>query len=318
MFTVKAAVAGTFNVLHEGHKALLDHAMWIADELYIGITSDKMASESRDEVVPFYLRKKAVEEYVASKNEVAIIFEIDDIYGPPEIMDSIDTLVVSEETQENGELVSRMRVKRGLNPMKISVVNLVSDSHGRKLSATDIMKGDMSRDGKEDAIRIAVGSANRVKVAAVRSVMERVYGDVRITAVDVPSGVPDQPFEGQTHEGSENRARAALGDHDMAVGIEAGVFEMLDGLYDIQHCTIISKDGKVTYGHGSGFRYPDRIAELVRGGMTVGDAVHRIYGNSDIGKRQGAVGLLSKGLIDRKTLTEQSVTAAMIPRLWDE
>ena len=103
MFTVKAAVAGTFNVLHEGHKALLDHAMWIADELYIGITSDKMASESRDEVVPFYLRKKAVEEYVASKNEVAMIFQIDDVYGPPEIMDSIDTLVVSEETQENAD-----------------------------------------------------------------------------------------------------------------------------------------------------------------------------------------------------------------------
>ena len=165
---------------------------------------------------------------------------------------------------------------------------------------------------------IAVGSANQVKVSAVRSVMERVYGEVRITAVDVPSGVPPQPFEGQTHEGSRNRALAALGDHDMAVGIEAGVFEMLDGLYDIQHCTIVSRDGRETYGHGSGFRYPDAIAALVRDGMTVGDAVHEVYGDTDIGKKQGAVGLLSKGLIDRKTLTEQSVTAAMIPRIWDE
>ena len=52
--------------------------------------------------------------------------------------------------------------------------------------------------------------------------------------------------------------------------------------------------------------------------MTVGDAVKEIYGNTEIGKKQGAIGLLSKGLIDRKTLTEQSVTAAMIPRLWDE
>lgn len=165
---------------------------------------------------------------------------------------------------------------------------------------------------------IAVGSLNPVKVMAVRSVMERVYGEVRITAVDVDSGVPPQPFGDQTHQGSLNRARAALGDHDMAVGIEAGVFEMLDGLYDIQHCSIVSRDGRETYGQGSGFRYPDRIAELVRGGMTVGDAVHEVYGDSDIGKGQGAVGLLSKGLIDRKSLTEQSVTAAMIPRIWDE
>ena len=201
--------------------------------------------------------------------------------------------------------------------MELSVVPLVM-SGDSKISSSAILRGEYGRSGRRDVMDIAVGSGNRVKVAAVRTVMERVYGDVRITAVDVPSGVPDQPFGEQTHRGSENRARAALGDHDMAVGIEAGVFEMLDGLYDIQHCTIISRDGKATYGHGSGFRYPDRIAELVRGGMTVGDAVHEVYGNTDIGKKQGAVGLLSKGLIDRKTLTEQSVIAAMIPRIWDE
>ena len=51
--------------------------------------------------------------------------------------------------------------------------------------------------------------------------------------------------------------------------------------------------------------------------MTVGDAVRRLYGNNGIGKRQGAVGMLSKGLLDRLGLTEQSVTAAMIPRIWE-
>ena len=109
MQATKVAVAGTFNVLHEGHKALLDRAMWMADELYIGITSDKMASENRTEIIPYYLRRKAIEDYVISKGEIATIFEINDIYGPPEIMDDIDILVVSEETKDNGKLVSRMR-----------------------------------------------------------------------------------------------------------------------------------------------------------------------------------------------------------------
>jgi non-canonical (house-cleaning) NTP pyrophosphatase len=45
--------------------------------------------------------------------------------------------------------------------------------------------------------------------------------------------------------------------------------------------------------------------------------MHKLYGDPDIGKKQGAVGLLSKGMLDRKTLTEQSVTAAMIPRMKD-
>ena len=52
--------------------------------------------------------------------------------------------------------------------------------------------------------------------------------------------------------------------------------------------------------------------------MTVGDSMREIYGDTDIGKKQGAVGLLSKGLIDREKLTEQAVIAAMIPRLWDD
>lgn len=311
-----AAVAGTFDVLHDGHRALIRRAFEISDDVVVGITSDRMASKGRDEYIPMEIRRRELEAFLNTLGRYTL-FELDDIYGPDEIMDDVQVLVVSEETLPNGNLLNERRVSRGLEPMELSVVPLVR-SGDSKISSSAILRGEYGRSGRRDVMDIAVGSANRVKVAAVRTVMEKVYGDVRITAVDVPSGVPDQPFGDQTHQGSENRAKAALGDHDMAVGIEAGVFEMLDGLYDIQHCTVISRDGKVTYGHGSGFRYPDRIAELVRRGMTVGDAVHEVYGNTDIGKRQGAVGLLSKGLIDRKTLTEQSVTAAMIPRIWDE
>ena len=312
-----AAVAGTFDVLHDGHRALLRRAFEVGDVVMVGITSDRMASGSRGVSVPMHIRRADLEAFLADMGEHRI-FEIDDIYGPDEVMDSVDVLVVSEETLDNGRRVNERRVSRGMKPMELSVVPLVMSDNGGKISSSAILRGEYGRSGHREVMDIAVGSANQVKVSAVRSVMERVYGEVRITAVDVPSGVPSQPFEGQTHEGSRNRALAALGDHDMAVGIEAGVFEMLDGLYDIQHCTIVSRDGRETYGHGSGFRYPDAIAALVRAGMTVGDAVHEVYGDTDIGKKQGAVGLLSKGLIDRKTLTEQSVTAAMIPRIWDE
>ena len=313
--TTKVAVAGTFNVLHEGHKALLDRAMWMADELYIGITSDEMAASHRKEVIPYYLRRKSIEDYVISKGEIATIFPIDDIYGPPEIMDDIDILVVSEETKENGKLVSRMREKRGLKPLKLDVVSLYRNCDGEKLNATDVMNGTMSRDGQRDVIRVAVGSSNRVKVEAVREVMESVYGSVRVYSVDAKSGVPDQPFEDETHRGAINRAKEALGDRDLSVGIEAGVFEMYGELMDIQHCAIIDQKGKITIGMGSGFAYPKEIADLVRGGLTVGQAVDKVYEKNATGHSEGAIGILSKGIMDRKELTKQSVLAAMIPRL---
>lgn len=315
MQATRVAVAGTFNILHEGHKALLDRAMWLADELYIGITSDEMASEGRDVIVPFYLRRRAIEDYVVSRGEIATIFEIDDIYGPAEIMDDIDVLVVSEETKENGKLVSRMREKRGGKPMRIDVVSIFPDDEGGKLNARDVIDGKVSRDGRTDVMRVAVGSLNRVKVEAVREVMESIYGSVRIYAVDAKSGVPDQPFEEETHRGAINRAEEALGDRDLSVGIEAGVFELYGELIDIQHCAIIDKGGRTTVGMGSGFAYPPEIADLVRGGLTVGQAVDKAYGKTSVGHSEGAIGMLSKGIIDRKELTKQSVLAAMIPRL---
>ena len=308
------AVAGTFDVLHDGHKALLERAFSFGEHVVIGLTSDSMASGSRSVSVPFHLRKTGLEQYLENRSGYEI-FEIEDMYGPDDKMDSVSILVVSEETAANGEKLNDRRISRGLPPMELSIVSLVMADDGGKISASLILEGAYGRSGHIRVPDIAVGSMNPVKVEAVRSVMERIYGEVRITAVDAPSGVPPQPFGDQTHQGSLNRARSALGSHDMAVGIEAGVFEMLDGLYDIQHCSIVSSDGRETYGQGSGFRYPDAIAEEVRGGMTVGDAIKKVYGDRDIGRRQGAIGLLSRGLLDRKTLTEQSVMAAMVPRL---
>ena len=312
-----AAVAGTFNILHEGHRALIDRAFSIGDEVYIGITSDAMASVSRRMLNSYYIREKAVKDYALTKNKAFRIFSIDDIYGPDEMMDHVDVLVVSEETLKNGEEVVRRAKERGRD-MGLSVVGLVKKKDGSKLSSTDIVNGICSRNGDTEAIDIAVGSLNPVKIEAVRSVMERIYGQVRIFAYDAPSEVPEQPFGEQTPQGAKNRAKNAIHGHTLSVGIEAGVFEMLDSLYDIQYCAVLDRDGRYTVGTGSGFRYPDRVIELVRGGMTVGDAMKKVYSGDNPGKSQGAIGILSKGLLDRKSLTEQSVLAAMIPRIWSE
>ena len=312
-----SAVAGTFDVLHDGHKKLIERAFSVGDRVVVGITNDEMASADRDEIVPLYLRRKNLEEYLGTMRKPWKVCVINDRFGPREEMDAVDVLVVSEETVEGGRAVNEDRRKRGLKPLELSVVPLIMACDGSKISAGSILKGKYGRDGSSDVPDIVVGSLNRVKVEAVRTVMEKIYGEVRITAADVPSGVPPQPFEDETRKGAINRATAAIGEHDLSVGIEAGVFERKDGLYDIQYCAILDRDGRLTVGCGPGFMYPPDIADLVRKGLTVGDAVLKIFGKTDIGKQQGAVGLLSKGLIDRKALTEQSVKAAMIPRLDD-
>lgn len=313
-----SAVAGTFDVLHDGHIALIDRAFEIGDSVLVGITSDEMASAGRGEHVPLAIRLPALERRLSGYGRPYEVFVIDDMYGPADRMDPVDVLVVSEETLGNGRALNDERRSRGVRPLELSVVPLVKACDGSKISANRILEGAYGKHGDDHVADIAVGSLNRVKVEAVRCVMERVYGDVRITAADVPSGVPEQPFGDQTRQGAENRARAALGGHRMAVGIEAGVYELPDGLYDIQQCCIIDSDGRITRGQGSGFRYPDEVAALVRGGLSVGQAFGKLFGDTEIGRKGGAIGMLSRGILDRESLTEQSVTAAMIPRIWEE
>lgn len=284
----------------------------------VGISSDEFASRGRTRVNPLGIRLKALEAFLDTLGKSYSIHVIDDHLGPAAEIAELDVLVVSEETLPWGELVNDTRAWNGLPPLEIVTVPMVLAADGSPISATRISAGDLDRKGSSSSITIGVGSRNPAKVEAVRSVMEAVYGDVRLVAMDVSSGVPDQPWGHDTIRGARNRAAAALMDHDLAVGIEAGVFEGGDGLYDRQHCVIVDREGRITHGFGPAFRYPDHLAELVRKGASVGGAMASLPGGRDRGSEDGAIGMLSRGLLDRRRLTEQAVMAAMIPRIRDD
>jgi inosine/xanthosine triphosphatase len=108
---------------------------------------------------------------------------------------------------------------------------------------------------------------------------------------------------------------------DFGVGIEAGLLrcEALKAYFDVQFCAIVDREGKVTVGHGAGFVYPPRVLRAVlEEGRTVGEAMAELSKIPDIGKRMGAIGYLSRGLLDRTQLTEQAVLMALLPRLRPE
>jgi inosine/xanthosine triphosphatase len=165
-------------------------------------------------------------------------------------------------------------------------------------------------------VKVAVGSANPVKVKAVENVFTRVYGKAEVVGVHVSSGVPSQPFGEETVTGAINRAKSAFAPEkfDMGVGIEAGLFKVGDLTIDVQYCAIY--DGSwLTLGCGSGFEYPSVVLGEVLSGKEVGDVMSRVAGIENLGEKQGAIGVLSKGILTRTQLTEQSVFMALIPRM---
>jgi len=163
---------------------------------------------------------------------------------------------------------------------------------------------------------------NPIKIAAVRDVLNSIYGKVTMTSLSVESGVPTQPIGlNQTLNGAINRAKKALKktDADLGVGIEAGLVEIpftITGFFDYQFCAIIDRQHWITLGSGSGFEYPPVIIEgVVKKNLEIGEAMEKFTGIKDIGKHQGAVGYLTQGILLRKELTEQSILMAMIPRI---
>jgi len=176
-------------------------------------------------------------------------------------------------------------------------------------------------------MRIAVGSTNPVKVAAVRDVVQALYGSgVEVLAVAVDPGVRAQPIGvEEILQGAINRAIRAreATDADMGVGIEAGLVPIqrftLTGYVDVQWCAVVDCDGRITVGHGPGFEYPPSvIVRVFREDLEVGRVVEELSGIRDIGKRVGAIGWLSKGATNRREFTRWSVLMAFIPRIREE
>ena len=165
-------------------------------------------------------------------------------------------------------------------------------------------------------MKVVVGTNNPVKVSAVKNVFGRLYDNVTVEGRKVGSGVPPQPFGSETILGAINRAKNAFrtGDYDYGVGIEAGLSDVEGYVLDVQFCAIVDRVG-ITIGCGSGFQYPPAVLSEVLTGREVGDVMSELTGIEELGKKMGAIGYLSHGMLDRTQLTEQSVLMALIPRL---
>jgi inosine/xanthosine triphosphatase len=260
-----------------------------------------------------------LESYLRTKGDNWSVTIIDNPSGKTDEMTDIKALVVSPETTTSAEQINKTRASKGLEPLQIVIVPHALAEDFLPISARRIVAGEIDSEGRLlRPLKVNIGSENRIKIDAVDNVLSELYDEVEIQGIAVQTKVPEQPWGDMTRIGAMERARLALADADLGIGLEAGVFETEDGLYDIQYCAIIDKRGHYSIGHGSGFRYPPEIEKAVRNGEQVGKAFRDIYGWETDGKVIGAIGFLTDGLLTRTKLAEQAVMAAMVPRIRPE
>jgi inosine/xanthosine triphosphatase len=167
--------------------------------------------------------------------------------------------------------------------------------------------------------RVAVGSTNPVKIAAVRAIVTRVAPDAEVLGAKVPSDVPEQPWgDDETILGATNRARRAreVVGAPLAVGLEGGCVRMPDG--GVRTCAwavAVDASGRTSIGGSLSMPLPPAVAERLLAGAELGPAMDVLAGMSNVKYGLGAVGILTDGLVDRQRAYEALVAYALAPWL---
>lgn len=146
---VRVVVGGTFDPLHDGHKALLKRACELSNGggLFIGLTSDMMAKNKSHKVDDYRIRYDAVMEFTSAQGIKPEIIKLDDPYGPT-LHDDFDYIVVSPETHPTALKINEIRREKGLKPIEIVLVDYVLADDGLPISSTRISRGEIDEHGK--------------------------------------------------------------------------------------------------------------------------------------------------------------------------
>lgn len=163
---------------------------------------------------------------------------------------------------------------------------------------------------------VVVGSTNPVKIAAVRAVIHRVWKQCDVRGVPAESGVADQPHgDAETQNGAKTRALMALKsvpEADIGIGLEGGVVTEPDGsMRTCAWAAAIDRHGAEGIGGSLAMPLPDVVANRVRAGEELGHAMDAVANTVGTKWGQGAVGILTAGLIDRQRAYETLVTYAL-------
>ncbi len=168
-------------------------------------------------------------------------------------------------------------------------------------------------------MKVVVASTNPVKINTAKNGFSKMFpgSSVDVIGIHAPSEVSKQPMnDEETLRGAINRTENVsklASDADYWVGIEAGLHEEHGDFYTVNWIVVKSKEGKIGKGNTGSFGLPRRIADLVRSGKELNDAVEEVFGERHVGQKNGTIGMLTGDVLTRTSYYETAIILALIP-----
>lgn len=155
---MKTLLAGTFDVIHKGHQALIDKTIELAEvyggQLIITLTLDIMTSRKSHSVTPYSIRRQRLADYIEAQDfegELHIIPLEREVLDRDMIEELFDdekvTIIVSEESYPSALEVNKLFKSMGLESMTVVVVPMVLAEDGKRISSTRIRNEEITLEG---------------------------------------------------------------------------------------------------------------------------------------------------------------------------
>jgi len=136
----------------------------------------------------------------------------------------------------------------------------------------------------------------------------------------VDSKVSNQPINDETFEGAKNRAlelKRMNEEQNLGakyfVGIEGGIISPYSKWLAFGGMCIADDTGKIGFGTSPHFELPESISKYLLNGIELGDVIDSITGDCNTKEKGGAIGFLTKNVMDRKNLYVHGLVVALIP-----
>ena len=145
-------MGGTFDILHLGHKALLQRALEVGDIVLIGLTTDARASKKRNktQINPYNIRLANLQNLLKSMKSLDKfqIVPLENDWGPSVIDNDFEAIIVSDETKSTAQKINKIRSANGKTELEIVVVPMIGAQDGNRISSSRIRNKEINSEGK--------------------------------------------------------------------------------------------------------------------------------------------------------------------------
>ena len=145
-------MGGTFDIIHSGHKALLQRALEVGDIVLIGLTTDARASKNRNKTLinPYNIRLVNLQNLLKSMKSLDKfqIVPLENDWGPSVVDEDFEAIIVSDETKYTAQKINKIRSADGKTELEIVVVPMIRAQDGNRISSSRIRNKEINSEGK--------------------------------------------------------------------------------------------------------------------------------------------------------------------------